>query len=91
MKTQFTPGPWQVLPEEKDKPYIRIRGTILGAKYKIANALYEPHISYYEFEEATANAHLIAASPTMFDYIKSKAEEGCEDAKSIVSKITNFT
>lgn len=32
MKDEFkgTKGPWQVLPEEVDKPYIRIRGTLLA-------------------------------------------------------------
>lgn len=32
-----TPGPWRVLPEEADKDYLRVRGTRLGDRYKIAN------------------------------------------------------
>ena len=39
MSAQHTPGPWASLPDECDKPYIRIRGTQLGSRYKIANVL----------------------------------------------------
>lgn len=66
---KFTKGPWTVLPEEKDKPYIRIRGTQLGARYKIANALYIEGVGDFEAEEAKANAHLIAASPLMYEML----------------------
>ena len=34
-----TPGPWQLLPEEAGKDYLRIRGTQLGGRYKVANVL----------------------------------------------------
>jgi hypothetical protein len=61
----FTPGPWSVLPEEDDKPYVRVRGTRLGERYKIANALG----GYRELErsEATANARLISAAPDLYE------------------------
>jgi hypothetical protein len=67
MSTQHTPGPWSVLPEECDKPYIRIRGTRLGGRYKIANVVtpvYEG-ASSQEAEETRANARLIAAAPDL--------------------------
>lgn len=34
-----TPGPWEIKPEEVDRPYIRIRGTRLGGRFKVANVL----------------------------------------------------
>lgn len=37
--------------------------------------------------EAWANARLIAASPTMFDYLKRKASEGDSDAVRIIASI----
>jgi hypothetical protein len=62
-----TPGPWRVLPEESDKPYIRIRGTRLGLRYKVANVIapnYEGALPC-ESEETRANALLIADAPTL--------------------------
>ena len=43
---------------------------------------------YPDKAETVANAHLIAESPTMFEYIKTKADSGCSEAKEIISKIT---
>ena len=37
--------------------------------------------------EARANARLIAASPTMYSYILSKAKEGDKDAAKIIESI----
>lgn len=64
-----TPGPWRVLPEEADRPYIRIRGTVLGGRYKVANVptpVYDG-VAEREVEETRANAHLIAAAPELLD------------------------
>ena len=36
-EARFTKGPWRTLPEEVDKSYVRVRGTVLGGRYKIAN------------------------------------------------------
>lgn len=53
--------PWGILPEECDKPYIRIRGTVLGGRYKIANVLTPVYEGVHEREaqETRANAALI--------------------------------
>lgn len=67
---KFTPGPWQVLEDETDKDYVRVRGTSLGRKYKIANALIYPNREYGSPEEARANAHLIASAPELYDFLK---------------------
>lgn len=62
--SKHTEGPWQSMPEEVDKPYIRIRGTRLGCRYKIANVLScgEHELSA---DEVRANARLIAAAPDL--------------------------
>ena len=67
MSAAHTPGPWEALPEEADKPYIRIRGIRVGARYKIANVL---AVSYdgalpREADETQANARLITAAPKL--------------------------
>jgi hypothetical protein len=62
-----TPGPWTTLDEECDKPYIRVRGTRLGRRFKIANVLdpiYE-NVHPSEAEETRANARLIASAPDL--------------------------
>lgn len=69
MSEQHTHGPWCVLPEEVDKSYIRVRGTRLGDRYKIANVL---AVNYdgapaYEADETRANARLIAQAPDLLD------------------------
>jgi hypothetical protein len=72
-ETKFTKGDWQLLPLEDDKEYIRIRGTVLGCKYKIADVDDMKHHHSQdkqwcklEREEAIANAHLIAAAPELY-------------------------
>jgi hypothetical protein len=64
-----TPGPWNALPEEDDKPYIRIRGTRIGCRHKIANVM-APNYGLYEAEETRANARLIAAAPELIRALK---------------------
>lgn len=69
MKFKHTPGPWVLLPEEVDKSYIRVRGTIPGSRYKIANVVTPTYDGAYEWEaqETRANAHLIAAAPELLE------------------------
>lgn len=63
-----TPGPWLILPEESDKPYLRIRGNRLGGQYKIANVLTAGDA------ETLANARLIAAAPELLEALKQAIE-----------------
>ena len=67
MTIKHTRGPWAALPEEHDKPYLRVRGTRLGERYKVANVLgagYEGALPC-EAYETRANAALITAAPEL--------------------------
>jgi len=70
--SEFTKGEWSILPEEDDKEYIRIRGTVLGGRYKIANVIdLKDHHDDSEWcererKESMANARLIAAAPELY-------------------------
>ena len=80
-EAKFTKGDWSILPTEDDREYIRIRGTALGGRYKIANVsdLKHHHSSAewckLERVESTANAHLIAAAPDMYEMLESLRED----------------
>jgi len=70
--SKHTHGPWVALPEECDKPYIRIRGTLLGGRYKIANVLTPIYEGVHEREakETRANARIIEAAPELLEALK---------------------
>lgn len=67
-----TPGPWQIMPEECDRTYIRIRGSLLGGRYKIANVITPIYtgVERKESDETRANARLIAAAPELLEALK---------------------
>jgi hypothetical protein len=88
-----TPAPWAILPAEPDKPYIRIRGTRLGGRYKIANVVDEKFncgstiIEDQEQAESMANAQLIAAAPETAaerDRLKTSNSELLEALKGLL-------
>ena len=70
--SKHTPGPWECKAEECDKPYIRIRGTALGCRYKIANVLTPIYdgVKSKEAEETRTNAMLIAAAPELLEALE---------------------
>ncbi len=78
---KHTPGPWQFLPEECDKPYIRIRGTVLGGRYKIANVITPSYEGVHEREavQTRANARLIAAAPELLEALKMLVADWCDE------------
>lgn len=77
MKRGHTPTPWELKPEEIDKPYIRIRGTALGRRYKIANVLMPVYKGSheYEIEETRANAAFIVRAVNAHDELVRKIKE----------------
>jgi hypothetical protein len=80
METKFTPGPWKII-MHKNRPHIFQDEWSNYDKWAIAR------IQNDEVGDIKANAHLIASCPVMFEYINKKADEGCEDAKSIIQAI----
>lgn len=66
---KHTSAPWEMKPEEVDKSYIRIRGTHLGGRFKIANVFTPVYdgVPEREAEETRANAQLIAAAPELLE------------------------
>jgi hypothetical protein len=77
MSAKHTPGPWTTLPEECHKPYVRIRGTRLGGRYKVANVLTPIYEGVHErdAEETRANARLIAAAPDLLAALQALISE----------------
>ena len=72
-ETKWTPGPWEVKPVELGVPYLRVRGTRLGMRHKVANVLAthdHPAIREREIAETEANAHLIAAAPDLYEALE---------------------
>ena len=81
--SEFTKGEWSILPEEDDKDYIRIRGTVWGGRYKIANVICLEHrnsdksVEWRERDrkESMVNARLIAAAPELYSALESTSRE----------------
>lgn len=96
-QVEHSKGPWKILPEEVDKPYIRVRGDRLGGRFKIANVLTPVYADVHEREaqETRANAILIAAAPDLLaalQFVMSATGEqltsAFEAAQDAISKAT---
>ena len=70
--SKHTPGPWRILSEECDRPYIRIRGSKPGTRYKVANVMTPAWegVDPREVDETRANARLIASAPDMLSILQ---------------------
>lgn len=82
-ETKFTSGPWEVL-EIKGvliMPSDPHRGCVAEC-YRNVGPLDEP-------EQVEANAHLITASPLLFQFAEQKAAHGDPWAQEIVKAITS--
>jgi len=68
-KLNITASPWESKPEEVDKAYIRVRGTVPRSRHKICNVItpFYEGVNEREAIETRANAKLIAASPEMLE------------------------
>ena len=95
MSPAHTPGPWRV--KQTGFTYFRDL-TILGEDWHgeetpiaaalVRNALHPYGRADKARSEIEANARLIAAAPTMFDYLTMLAFRGDNEAHEIISKIT---
>lgn len=83
MKAKPTSGPWTTLDTEPGKNYIRVRGTQIGRRYRIANVLFAADTPE-EVAEASANAQLIAQAPRMRQLLELIHDE-LESESSIAS------
>lgn len=73
----YTPGPWNWVKGDKYDVHRLAPGILLSV-----GADGTP----WGDEIDRANARLIAAAPTMFDYIQKKANDGCAEAALILEK-----
>ena len=87
-KSKHTPGPWDVIPQNGAGPMIAHRydtgNDINPTGLRLVCHVLERKAS---FEVDAANARLIAAAPTMYDYVSAKAEAGDAVARSILEMI----
>lgn len=69
--SEHTKGPWQTRVEEVGCDCIRVRGTRLGGRYKVANVICPTSgngvANDYDKAETRANARLIAAAPLLLE------------------------
>lgn len=78
----FTPGPWTVSKRnDSEAPYSVISGAELGRAYAIAMC------PRYRGADWADDARLIAAAPTMHEYITKRADAGDSEAKQILESI----
>ncbi|MFA6046919.1 MAG: hypothetical protein WC718_18190 [Phycisphaerales bacterium] len=86
---KHTPGPWQLSAATSPGSTLLIWGKPgTGAPNSvIATVDHWLDGNPAEQDEASANARLIAASPTMYDYIARRAACGDEEAKRITEAI----
>ena len=84
-KAAHTPGPWQIewnVAQGGEGHYITVSND-MGELSRIAAVLFHDDAD----GETRANARLIAASPTMYDYLVERAQSGDARAASIVEAI----
>jgi hypothetical protein len=72
-----TPGPWR-----RSKNGFQV---LTGDSFHTICRL-EP-LEIQRMDEQLANARLIAASPTMYEYVSKRAERGDEEARRILEEI----
>lgn len=68
---EHTKGDWEVID----------RWNVLSGKRLVANCGGYFHNVESVAEESEANAHLIAAAPRLYEWVKGRAHEGDNDAK----------
>ena len=79
MTALHTKGPWCVLPSEEGVDYLRIRGTQLGLRYKIADVCsprfdVPAEMAAAELAESLANARLMSMAPELLAELESTIE-----------------
>ena len=86
MTTKFTPGPWYVGTGTYEGRNIYSAASVTDDE----GFTYQPVVATAEDDGINcwdANARLIAAAPTMYEYIASSASNGCAEARKIMEAI----
>ena len=83
-RSDFTPGPWVVVPYGDGNALVIC--TEPDGNWRIC-FLATPGDSYGAWETIKADARLIAASPTMYDYVHRHAIGGCPEAVAIIEAV----
>ena len=86
-QAQHTPGPWELVHVPSsindDNSQTIEHWKVEGDGWEIYNTAFMP----VSREEREANARLIAAAPTMYEFIASSASNGCAEARKIMEAI----
>lgn len=82
---KWTPGPWRYEPHISDDGSELLGHQIWGGDGR--DILYWDELGFQS--TAKADAHLIAAAPTMAEFVRARALSGDEDAIKIWEQITN--
>jgi len=87
---KHTAGPWRVVTDAAgDSPNVVTEdGTVAIAH---CGGMFTPTASYPDWQVGVANARLMAASPSMVQYIQRKASEGDAEAKELYHYATGQT
>ena len=81
--TMHTPGTWRVKPNSVGGPTVGPEGAVVADIRTYGG----PHVGGQQHPQTVANARLIAAAPTMYEYIASSASNGCAEARKIMEAI----
>ena len=81
--SDFTPGPWVVVGRLTKYVEARLVGRLIQEVAACGPTMADE--GYGQQQEA--NARLIAAAPTMYEYIASSASNGCAEARKIMEAI----
>lgn len=77
MTNKHTPGPWEISHEQKNIGF-EIFCFVGDDHYNVGPA---------RLIRERADAHLIAASPTLYQYALDQANNGCEKAKTMLASL----
>lgn len=81
---KHTPGPWFV---ERQIQNYRSGATALCITSRGEGQVAQTVASIVSIDSGKANARLIAAAPTMYEYISSSASNGCAEAREMLEAI----
>ena len=81
--SKHTPGPWVVVGRLTKYVEARLVGRLIQEVAACGPTMADE--GYGQQQEA--NARLIAAAPTMYEYIASSASNGCAEARKIMEAI----